>query len=117
MVKYRIYSLWIMKGALADYKRCGLLDAVVGTVKKLIQCADFQGIFDLLRDVLRLIFRGRYSSRVAVVYKHLAHQPNDCACCKSQSEEEEPVFARRREGRHFGQYYMDSSEILLSTGR
>ena len=96
----RIHRNSIMKSSLAYDDGCSLLNAVVGTVEKLVQSTEFQGIFFILCDVVRLVLRWRKGCGVAEMDEQLSHSPNNSTCCKTESEYEEPILSGRRERRH-----------------
>jgi len=90
----------IMKSSLAYDDGRSLLNTVVGTVEELVQGTEFQGIFFILCDVVRLVLRRRKGCGVAEMDEQLSHSPNNSTCCKTESEYEEPILSGRRERRH-----------------
>ena len=96
----RIHRNGIVKSSLAYDDRRSLLNAVVGTVEKLVQSTEFQGIFFILCDIVRLVLRWRKGCGVAKMDEQLSHSPKNSTCCKTESEYEESILSGRRQRRH-----------------
>lgn len=73
IVKEEIDCRSIVKCSFADDDCRGFLDIVVGTIEKLVQSAELQGVFYFLSDVLRLALGLFYDGSLLVLNKHASH--------------------------------------------